>query len=782
MARRRIRVEVRGIVQGVGFRPFVYNLALRHGLVGFVRNHSSGVSIEAEGKPEDLEAFLHALKHHPPPAAQIDWVGVESVALQGESQFRIEHSQVQAAASTPISPDLATCQECLREFSDPRDRRFRYPFINCTNCGPRYTIVRDIPYDRPNTTMASFRMCRQCQQEYEDPSNRRYHAQPNACARCGPQVWFVWAQAPKTQFLAPSGDVPRGQEAVEEFHRLIDQGGIVAVKGIGGFHLACLATEDRALATLRRRKGRVDKPFALMVPDLPTAHRLAQISPDEERLLCSVARPIVLLRRKVHAEVSPLVAPNNPFLGIMLPYSALHVLLLEGRVLVMTSGNRSEEPIARTNTEAFDRLRCLADAFLLHDREIFVVCDDSVTRVFRGVELPVRRSRGYAPMPIRLAQNAPPVLAVGGELKATFCITKGPYAYMSPHVGDMGNLETLQALQRAVEHFLRLFRVQPQWIACDMHPGYLSTHWAKQFALAHNLPLLEVQHHHAHVAGTLLEYQVDPSEEVLGVSFDGTGFGTDGAIWGGEFLLATWGRFRRVAQLKYIPLPGGDAAIRHPWRVALAHLWASGVPWYENLPPVKVATSAQRKVLLQQLQENLNCVPTSSMGRLFDAVAALLGVRQTVSYEAQAAMEMEALCTNLEEMSPYPFEFTTQSVPWQLDPQPMWKTLVQETLAGKSPQWMATRFHRTVGQMILEICQRVHQQWGVRTVVLSGGVFQNVTLLHFVVDRLEHQGFRVLVPRQVPPNDGGLALGQVAVALARLHELSASPSRAKDSK
>ncbi len=757
-------------MQGVGFRPFVHALARRFHLAGWVRNHSAGVTIEAEGPPQALEAFLQALQAEPPPAAQIDSVELRPLPPRGEREFRIEHSQAQQAASTPISPDLATCADCLREFADPRDRRYHYPFINCTNCGPRYTIVRDIPYDRPLTTMARFTMCPACQREYDDLQDRRYHAQPNACPTCGPQVWFVPSGASPQEFDRPPQNAPHGEAAFRAAARVIDQGGIVAVKGIGGFHLACLASCDQALEMLRRRKGRVDKPFALMAPDLEAARRLVELSEEEQRLLCSPARPIVLLRRKPQAPVSPLVAPGNPYLGVMLPYSALHVLLLGGRVLVMTSGNRSEEPIARSNAEARKRLAPLADGFLLHDREIFVVCDDSVTRVFRGAELPVRRSRGYAPMPVRLGRQVPPLLATGGELKATFCITKGPYAYMSPHVGDMGNLETLEAFRRGVEHFLRLFRVQPQAVACDMHPGYLSTTWAQQFARDRGVPLVQVQHHHAHVAAVALEHRLEPEQEVLGVSFDGTGYGPDRAIWGGEFLLATWARYRRVAQLKYAPLPGGDAAIRHPWRVALAQLWAAGVPWSPELAPVAAVPELQRKVLHRQLEQNLNCVPTSSMGRLFDAAAALLGVRQTVSYEAQAAIEMEALCGPLEAVEPYPFELRQEQSPWELDPAPLWQAMLGDLLRGADRREVAARFHRTVAAMILTTCEHLRRRHSVETVALGGGVFQNVVLLRFTVDQLEQAGFRVLVPRQVPPNDGGLALGQVAVALGQLLE------------
>ncbi len=764
----RWQLEVRGIVQGVGFRPFVYSLACRLGLSGFVLNHSSGVRIEIQGPEAALEEFCRRLAEQPPPAARIESVQRRPVAVVAEEGFRIIASQSAEQESTPISPDLATCEDCLREFATPGDRRYHYPFINCTNCGPRYTIVRDIPYDRPQTTMAVFRMCPECQREYDNPADRRYHAQPNACPRCGPQVWFVGRGEDEERFSRPGANSPRGEAAFGCCHRYLDQEKIVAVKGIGGFHLAALASSDRALELLRRRKGRVDKPFALMVPDLETAARLVHLGPDEVRLLTSPARPIVLLPRRKDAPVSDLVAPGNRFLGIMLPYSALHVLLLDGRVLVMTSGNRSEEPIARTNQEARERLAPLADAFLLHDREIFVVCDDSVTRVFVGAELPVRRSRGYAPMPVLLKSCGPSVLATGGELKATFCITKENRVYLSPHVGDMGNLETLRAFERAVEHFLRLFRVQPELVVCDLHPGYLSTRWATQWARQHDVPLLQVQHHHAHIAGVLLEHGWPREQRVLGVSFDGTGYGPDGAIWGGEFLVCDWSQYRRVAQLKYVPLPGGDAAIARPYRVALSWLWAAGVDWHPELPPVRACPPAERNVLRQQLERNLHCVPTSSMGRLFDAAAALAGVRQQISYEAQAAMELEACSLPPEQMPPYRFVLLTESEPWQVDPRPMWHQLAAEVLAGVGVERLAARIHRTVAEMILRVCQELRTRERLETVALSGGVFQNVVLLRYVLARLQEAGWNVLLPRQVPPNDGGLALGQAAVALGRL--------------
>lgn len=762
----RERIEVQGIVQGVGFRPFVYSLAQRLRLTGFVRNHSSGVTIEIEGPREQLTQFAESLQQDSPPLAQIDVIAVTAVAPAGSSDFQIIESKSMDVARTPISPDVATCDACLAELADPQNRRYRYPFINCTNCGPRYTIVRDIPYDRPLTTMRSFPMCDACAEEYRDPANRRYHAQPNACPVCGPTVWFVHGERTKDASAFERVTALSAELAIAAFHRSIEADEIVATKGIGGFHLACAATSSAAIRKLRERKGRVDKPLAIMAAEVAVARELAYIDAEEEQLLCSRQRPIVLLRRRADSGLSELVAPGNHYVGIMLPYSPLHALLVERTPLVMTSGNVSEEPIVRTNHQAFTRLNSLADAFLLHNREIHVVCDDSVVRVLRGHELPIRRSRGYAPMPVRLNRTVPTVLAVGGELKATFCFTKDLYAFMSPHIGDMGNLETLDAFERAVAHFRKLFRIEPEVVACDMHPGYLSSQWAREHARANNLQLIEVQHHHAHITAILAEHDLCDSGPVLGISFDGTGYGPDGAIWGGEVLIATCGHYQRWAHLKYFPLPGGDASIKHPYRTALAQLWAEGLPWDDRLPCVAHCPETQRRTLRQQLERNLNCVPTSSMGRLFDAVAALIGVRQSVSYEAQAAMEMEALADHVSRATPYPVSILA-SAPHVVDTGAMLSAICSDVIDGTPPGVVSSRFHRTIVQLIAELCNRARTEEGIDRVALSGGVFQNVLLLQHTVETLEEAGFEVLVHRVVPPNDGGLALGQAIAAAMR---------------
>ncbi|HNB54552.1 MAG TPA: carbamoyltransferase HypF, partial [Anaerolineales bacterium] len=626
-------------------------------------------------------AFRAGLVNHPPPLAHIESMTMEVLAPRGDTEFRIVpsegndvHSEAQATRNTLISPDICICDDCLREIFDPANRRYHYPFTNCTHCGPRFTIIRDIPYDRPFTTMSAFPMCPDCQREYVDPRDRRFHAQPNACPVCGPRVW-----GEESQRFGKSTSQQDGREfgenteyAIRNTQCLLQDGKIVAIKGLGGFHLSCDATRDEAVRTLRERKGRVDKPFAVMSPDLDTVRKFAHVSKEEASLLTSRERPILLLRKKTAEEaevhLSDLVAPGNQYVGVMLPYTPLHYLVFvdltnhESRitnqmfpVLVMTSANYSDEPIVKDNDEARERLSTLADAFLFHNRDIHARCDDSVIRLIPDSQflipnspfpispslLPLRRSRGYAPFPVKLPMNLPPTLGVGGELKATFCLAKDEYAYMSQHIGDMENLETLAAFEAAATHFEGIFRTTPELIACDLHPGYLSTRWALENP--RGIPVVQVQHHHAHIASVMAEHKLSGGAPVIGFSFDGTGYGTDGAIWGGEVLVADYRGFKRAAHLKYVLLAGGDLAVKRPYRMALAYLHAAGVAWEEDLPCVAACPPTERKVLLHQLETGFNTVPTSSMGRLFDAVAALAGIGQTVTYEGQAAIEMEAL-------------------------------------------------------------------------------------------------------------------------------------------
>ncbi|MBL8146221.1 MAG: carbamoyltransferase HypF [Anaerolineae bacterium] len=821
-ARQRLRVQ--GVVQGVGFRPFVYGLAARYGLAGFVGNNSAGVFIEIEGPPPALEAFAAALRAETPPLAHIETIACEELAQQGGSGFVIVHSEAQAGALTLVSPDIAVCDDCLRELFDPANRRYRYPFINCTHCGPRYTIIRSLPYDRPQTTMAAFPLCPNCQREYENPLDRRFHAQPIACPVCGPQVW-----------LEIGGErLSERDAAITAAQARLAAGEILAIKGIGGFHLACDATNDDAVLRLRERKGRAGKPFALMVRDLDEARTIACVNEAEASILTSRARPIVLLESRPGA-VSDQVAPGLRQIGVMLAYAPLHYLLLAGRPLVMTSGNWSGEPITYTDDAARERLAPLADAFLLHDRPIEQPCDDSVLRVFRGAALPVRRSRGYAPFPVHLPKSVPPLLAVGGELKNTFCLAAADHAFLSPHIGDVETLETVGALEHAVRHFERLYGITPERIVCDLHPGYASSRWAEREAERRGIPLVSVQHHHAHIAGLMAEHGLDGASPVLGVCFDGTGYGTDGAIWGGEVLLADYLGFRRLAHLKVVPLPGGDSAIRHPSRAALAHLWAADVLWTDDLPPVAATTPAERRVLLRQLETGFNAQPTSSAGRLFDALAAMAGLRQSVTYEAQAAMELEGLLGPLTSPSPLlvrpssltplpqsegnspaapvvlplsgtergpggevwpesrpdsrpgnsssgslPFSLREKGLgdereslstfftllptnPVQIDAGPVIRAIAQDVRAGVPAAVSAAKFHTALAEATVRLLIQLRDVTGVNVAALSGGVFQNTALLGLVVDGLYHAGFEVLVHELTPPNDGGLALGQAIV-------------------
>ena len=733
----RTRIFVRGVVQGVGFRPFVYGLALQHHLVGFVGNNSDGLCIEVEGDKDDIAAFTQHLRNNPPLLAHIDSIEITEQSLNHDATFTIIESQTIAGANTLISPDLCICDDCLQELQNPADRRYRYPFINCTNCGPRFTIIKDVPYDRPFTTMADFPMCDACAAEYHDPLNRRFHAQPNACPDCGPQVTLI-----------ASDNTMSRDEAIQQTVVLLHKGKIIAIKGIGGFHLACDATDDDAVQTLRQRKGRQDKPFAIMVRDLEMARQLAYISDAEANLLMSRERPIVLLRKKINM-LSDSVAPNNPYIGVMLPYTPLHYVLVDSP-LVMTSANYTNEPLVKDNDEALEKLADIADAFLLHNRDIHVHCDDSVIRVLGTSEYPIRRSRGYAPFPVKLPLDLPQILAVGSELKSTFCLTKGNYAFLSQHIGDMENLETLAAFERAYQHMSAIFRVQPDLIVCDKHPRYLSTQWAERFAKANNIPLVKVQHHHAHIVSVMAENGL--TEPIIGFSYDGTGYGDDGAIWGSEVLIVDYTSYQRVAHLPYMPLAGGDMAVKNPYRLALAYLWANYIAWDDALPPVQHASETEKRIFKQQLDRNINVVQTSSMGRLFDVVAALIGIRQTVSYEAQAAIEMEALANTREAV--YPFNTISDLL----------RAIIDDMTNMTSVTEIAGKFHNTVAQHIVTVSVQLREETGLSQVALSGGVFQNMTLLQRTMELLRANKFEVFVHKQVPANDGGLALGQALIA------------------
>lgn len=748
------RVLVEGIVQGVGFRPFVHSLATRHGLAGWVRNTAQGVEIEAEGLMPALEAFLERLTSEAPPLVHVHRISTQDGKPLGLTTFEIAGSK-DGEGLQPVPPDVATCPECLREIFDPLDRRFRYPFTNCTNCGPRFTIIVTIPYDRPNTTMKRFEMCERCRREYENPLDRRFHAQPNACPACGPRLTLVDA----------SGQPISGEPLVETC-TLLGSGLIVAIKGLGGFHLACDAANEAAVRRLRERKAREAKPLALMIADLVTAERYCILSERERTLLASPARPVVLLRERPDSGIAPSVAPGLRQLGLMLPYSPLHHLLFEGggcpKALVMTSGNRSEEPIATENGDALASLGAIADAFLVHDRPIHVRCDDSVTRIAAETAMPIRRSRGYAPFPVRLPFESLPILACGAELKSTVCLSRGSYAFMSSHIGDLENYETYSSYDKMVQRMKALFRIEPQAIAHDLHPGYLCTRYALEADPA--LPHIAVQHHHAHVAACMVEHGL--TEPAIGIAFDGTGYGTDGKIWGGEFFIADYAAFRRIAHFSYVPMPGGDRAVREPFRMALAHVRYARGEWSPQLLPFQDATSDELRVIARQIDGGLNAPMTSSVGRLFDAVASLLGVRHRARYEAQAAMELEALVDSSEEGC-YPVAIT-ESEPATIDCGPIIRCIVEELERRIPVPVIAARFHWTLAIAVLENCLRIRRATGLNRVAMSGGVFQNVTLLNRTWSDLKRAGFEVFTHRLVPPNDGGIALGQIAVANAQL--------------
>jgi hydrogenase maturation protein HypF len=775
----RRRILVQGIVQGVGFRPFVYALAHRCGLMGYVRNDTAGVTIEVEGAPAALAQFLTTLQNEPPPLARIGQVTWEQIPPIGDRAFLIHASHSQTERHALVAPDVCTCDDCRRELFDPHDRRFRYPFINCTNCGPRFTIIQDVPYDRAKTTMRIFPLCPVCQAEYDDPYNRRFHAQPNACPACGPTLDFgLWTPASKIQNPKSKIQNPEIQNPIVWAAQQLATGAILAIKGLGGYHLACDAGNEAAVSRLRQRKHREAKPFALMVPDLATARQLCEAGALEAELLQSRQRPIVLLPKRVDATLATDIAPNYPTLGLMLPYTPLHELLLEafaaerGRAglvaLVMTSGNLSDEPIAYQDDEAAARLSTIADGWLAHNRAIHMRCDDSVVRVVGGAPQLFRRARGYVPAPIRLSQPCPlPLLACGGHLKNTFCLVKEELAFVSHHIGDLENLETLASFRRGIEHFQRLFAIDPQAVAYDLHPDYLATKHALALDLPHKIG---VQHHHAHIASVVAEHGL--AAPVIGVAADGTGYGLDGAVWGGEILLGDLCSFERLAHLAYLPLPGGEQAIRQPWRMAAVYLHhtfgeaflALDLPIMRAMQPGN-SLPVRWRPLAQMIERKLNSPPTSSLGRLFDAVAALLGVRLVVEYEGQAAIELEAQAEPVQTV--YPFTIVA-GVPAILDVRPAIRAIVGDVQRGVSIAQIAGRFHNTVAELLAMGCEEVRQQRGVNTVALSGGVFQNRLLLERLLHRLQSSSFQVYINRLVPPNDGGLSLGQAAIAAARL--------------
>jgi hydrogenase maturation protein HypF len=757
--RLRRRYTVSGLVQGVGFRPFAYAAASALALSGSVANTAGGVVIEVEGDADAVHDYGRRLRSDAPPLAMVVNVRSDDLPPLGGTGFTIETSRDGGPARTLASPDVAICADCLRELRDPADRRYRHPFITCTNCGPRFTIIESLPYDRAATTMAGFPMCPACEAEYSDPADRRFHAQPIACPDCGPKLELI-----------PAGGA---EDPLAACRRLLAEGRIVAIKGLGGYHLACDARNAGAVAELRRRKRRGGKPFAVMVADVETARQVAELTDGDEQLLGDVRRPIVLAARRAGGGIADEVAPGNPDLGVMLPYTPLHVLLfgLPGDppgpdVLVMTSGNLAGEPIVTDDAAALERLAALADAWLRHDRGIRVPCDDSVSRHVAGAELPIRRSRGYAPLPLALPFEVAPMLAAGADLKNTCAVASGRYAWLSQHIGDMDDLSTIEALTRTERHLEELTGVRPETVVADLHPGYRSTEWAKRFA--DGRPVRRVQHHHAHVASVMAEHGLGPDEQVIGIAFDGTGYGPDGAVWGGEMLIADYKDYRRAARLGYVPLAGGDASVLRPYRMALAHLQAAGVPWHPDLPAVRACPPAERDLLARQFGSGADCVPTSSMGRLFDAVSALVGIRQTVDYEAEAAILLEGQARlPLDEgavLYPYSFELcVSHDGPDIADAGPVIRQIARDVLNGVAAPVVAARFHAAVAALIGQLAERGRELFGIDVVVLGGGVFQNALLVEAAMRDLGERGFTALRPRLLPPNDGGIALGQLVI-------------------
>ena len=752
-----LHITVRGVVQGVGFRPFIYRLAHEHKLAGWVRNTSGSVEIEVEGEESALTRFVEEIGSSAPPMARIEEIASLPVPRRGYASFEILESRPEAGQYQLVSPDIATCEACRQEVFSPEDRRYRYPFTNCTNCGPRFTIIEDIPYDRPLTTMQHFTMCPACRKEYNDPLDRRFHAQPNACPVCGPSLSLVDSQGAQ----AGDGDV------IGSAARLLSEGKILAIKGLGGFLLACDATNSEAVRTLRTRKHRPSKPLAVMMTSVEEIRKHCHVSPEEEEMLRSPQSPIVLLRwQRDESSICAETAPDLKYLGVMLPYTPLHHLLMSevGCPLVMTSGNLSEEPIAKDNDEALRRLGGIADFFLFHNRDIYAKYDDSVCTVEAGAPRILRRARGYAPYPITLAFDSRQILACGAEEKNTFCLTRDRYAFVSQHIGDMENQETLEHFETTIGLYKRLFRIEPEVVAYDLHPEYLSTKYALEMKASRgDLRFVPVQHHHAHIASCLAENQVQ--QPVIGVAFDGTGYGTDGTIWGGEFLISDLKGFRRVGRLEHVPMPGGAAAIKKPYRMALGYIHSLlGLDFpLEGLPILGGLDPGELMVVARQIEHKVNSPLTSSAGRLFDAVSALAGVCGVVDYDAQAAIELEMLADE-KATGGYPFSLAEEDGCRVVKLGALVATVIDDVKQGMPASAVSTKFHRTMAGMIVDMCRAISGDTGIKVAALSGGVFQNRLLFRLAVNGLREQGFEVLTHRLVPCNDGGISLGQAAIA------------------
>jgi len=774
-------VEIGGVVQGVGFRPFIYTLAASLGIKGLVCNIGTGVAIEAEGPEQELGQFIKLIRQKAPPLSQIRNIKVSETGLKNYSSFTIAKSIRQDGGDIFIPPDMAVCDDCIKELFDRNDRRYLYPFINCTNCGPRFTIIGDTPYDRVNTTMKAFEMCTFCNSQYTDPSDRRYHAEPVSCPECGPQLRLLDAQGTDVNAEDPIG------LAAE----LLSKGNIVAIKGIGGYHLACDALNDSAVHTLRVRKHRDEKPFALMADSLGTVKRYCRVGPEEEDLLTGIKKPIVLLEKLDHVRLPEDIAPMNPYLGIMLPYTPVHLLLFHPHpsgmagnaklvLLVLTSGNISSEPIFYRDSEAVKGLKGIADYFLVHNREIYTRADDSVTRIFMGREYILRRSRGYVPSSVTVgipsvsaSKNGVSVIGVGGELKNTFCFNRKNEFYISQHIGDLENLETYEAFERSIAHLSSMLRVKPEAVAYDLHPDYLSTHYALSSGIGIKIP---VQHHHAHHASCMAENGLEG--KMIGVVFDGTGYGEDGCIWGGEFFTGGVEKVDRIGHLDYVPMPGGEASVKEPWRMAASYLlslfpdfdlrlFQAEVSQAEGISFFKGITSDSLKTISQMIAKKINCPLTSSMGRLFDAVSALIGIRNIITYEGQAAIELEYL-TARGDYSSYGFEIRKAEKFFIIKTNGIFSGIISDIKNRVPKEIIAAKFHESVSEIVLAGCEEARTETGLDRVALSGGVFQNITLLDKSVRKLKKRNFKVYIHSRVPANDGGISLGQAVTAAARI--------------
>ncbi len=760
MNKERRKIEIRGIVQGVGFRPAVFRLAKKHNLKGSVGNDTMGVVLDIEGLPDEIDSFLKELKVNPPPLANIEKLESKKLNLKNYKEFKIIESKEQKEKTTLVSPDIATCKDCQNELLDSTDRRYLYPFINCTNCGPRFTITKELPYDRKNTTMKKFEMCERCKKEYENPQDRRFHAQPDACDVCGPHL----------ELLDSKGKKIKGN-LIEKAIEFLKNGKIVAIKGLGGFHLACNAKDKKAIKTLRERKTRPYKPFALMAKDTSVISKFVYVSKQEQELLQSPRAPIVLLEKKKTGELPDNIAPNNKFLGFMLSYTPLHILLFQKpeiiEVLVMTSGNKIDEPLAIDNDEAFEKLGNIADYFLIHDRDIWIGADDSIVRIIDGEPLLLRRSRGYAPQPIKSPVGSKKkIIGFGAHKHNTFSISRGDEIFMSHYIGETDNLETIKAFERGISHFINFFDIPPDIAVVDLHPEYEATKFGKKWARENNKPLIEVQHHHAHIASCLLDN--DMNEKVIGVAWDGTGYGADGKIWGGEFLLADLEDYKRKAHLQYIPLPGGEMAVKEPWRMGAAYLYKTfGKDFIKlDIDFVKRLDRKKWTVIENMIDKKVNSPETSSIGRLFDAVSSIIGIRDTITYQGQAAIELEMMARDSGGEF-YEFEIREENGIYVINPLTVIQSIIEDIKNEAAADSISSKFHFGLAEMIVRVSGLLREETRINKVCLSGGVSQNMVLRKLTTERLERNDFKVYNHKNIPPNDGGISAGQVAVAMKR---------------